>query len=308
MNENNFEQYQKRVDELGQALLDVIASVSLGNFNVEINIPEEIEVFSNLAAGLKSMIGDLRELAQDKERSHAELEDKIAARTKELEASLAAAQTPQSQSIAREWGNFTKESGGSNAITLSRDGGIQATKTWLPAMDKAVQNKSVTHEANGQDTETLALPIQLQEEVIGVIGFNRKNDETWTPRDIATVEAIAEQVGLALENQRLFDRTQAALAEADTLYQATSELNIAQNYSDILQVLKKYSAFGQRAVQMQLNLFNQPASRFHRPENYSVIAQLPIQSGEMLHTTYSMAAMQALFDQILDPGQYFPGG
>jgi len=44
MTEINFEQYQKRVDELGQTLLDVIASVSHGDFNVEINIPSLAEM------------------------------------------------------------------------------------------------------------------------------------------------------------------------------------------------------------------------------------------------------------------------
>jgi signal transduction histidine kinase/DNA-binding response OmpR family regulator len=301
MTENNFEQYQKRVDELGQALLDVIASVSVGDFEVEINIPEEIEVFSQLAVGLESMIEDLRELAIDKERSHAELEHKISERTKDLESTLASLQSTQQQLTSGEWQNYTSDQGESNAITLTPEGEITSSKTWMPVMDQAVQNKSAAYEANGKDAQTLALPIQLQDEVIGVIGFNRKNEESWSPREIATVEAIAEQVGLALENQRLFDRTQAALAEADTLYQATSELNTAQNYIDILQVLKKYSALGQRAVRMQINLFNQPATRFHRPDNYSVIAQLPAQDVDAPLTIYSLTAMEALFDKVLDP-------
>ncbi|MEN8240490.1 MAG: GAF domain-containing protein [Chloroflexota bacterium] len=294
MTDINFEQYQKRVDKLGRTLLDVIASVSHGDFNVEINIPEESGVFSDLADGLENMIGDLREQSQDRDRSHTELERRISDRTRTLEST-------QQQLSADEWQTYTTDRGASKGITLSREGGLTDSKTWLPAMDRAVQNKSVTHEANGQDTQTLALPIQLQDEVIGVIGFNRKNDDTWSPREIATVEAVAEQVGLALENQRLFDRTQAALAEADILYQATSELNTAQNYTDILQVLKKYSALGQNAVRMQINLFNQPASQVQRPETYSVISQFPIEYPDAPLTIYSAAEMEALFIQVLDP-------
>ena len=48
MEEQNLEQYKKRVNEIGQALLDVIASVSLGDFNAEIDIPDDIEIFADV--------------------------------------------------------------------------------------------------------------------------------------------------------------------------------------------------------------------------------------------------------------------
>lgn len=301
MNEHNFEQYQKRVDELGQALLDVIASVSIGNFDVEINIPEEIEIFSDLAVGLEFMIEDLRELASDKERSHLELEHKISERTRELETTLAGLQTPQQQFVEDEWQTYSLDKSSVNALTFSRESGIEEAQTWLPTMEKAVRGKTISHEANGQDLQSLALPIQLQDEVIGVIGFNRKNDETWTPRDIATVEAIAEQVGLALENQRLFDRTQAALAEADTLYKATSELNIAQNYTDILNALQKYSAMGQRAASVQLFLFGKAVSLNEKPGQIAMIAQVPEQPASQLPVHVSAENAGSLIDSILSP-------
>ena len=96
----------------------------------------------------------------------------------------------------------------------------------------------------------------MQDEVIGVIGFNRTSEKPWTPQEIATVETITEQLGLALENQRLFEQTQKALSETELLYKATAELNTAQSYTDILYVLKEYSEIGAQASQMHISLFD----------------------------------------------------
>ena len=41
MEEKNLSEYKQQVDKLGKALLDVIASVSLGDFNVNLDIPDD---------------------------------------------------------------------------------------------------------------------------------------------------------------------------------------------------------------------------------------------------------------------------
>ncbi len=301
MTKNNLEQYQSRVEELGQALLDVIASVSLGNFNVQVDIPDDIEVFSDLAVGLEFMIEDLRELARDQERARSELEQKITERTRELESTLGNLQIAQRQMVSEGWEDYT-QTNQNNTLTLNSETGLQETQTWIPGMEKALKQKKTALESNGQNTQTLSLPIQLQDEIIGVIGFNRSADQPWNPREIATVEAIAEQVGLALENQRLFDRTQAALAEADTLYKATAELNTAQSYNDILKVIKKFSQLGQSATQLHIGVFNTQNTQIELPEHILLIAGLPEEANADLPRRYNLPDFSALVEKkILSP-------
>ena len=275
MADHNLEQYKQRVEQLGKSLLDVVSSVALGDFDVKVDIPEDIDVFADLAVGLEFMIEDLRELSQNQERARAELEMQIAQRARELENAPANPADAQSQAINEGWQEYTEPRLGSKNLTYDREKGLENSAAWLPAMDQAIQEQQLSHASNGNNTESLSLPLKLQDEVIGVIGFNRKSETPWSNREIATVEAIAEQLSLALENQRLFDQTQSALAEADTLYQASAEMNTAQNYVDILKVLQKFSALGQVSQQIHLGLFNIPATGTTHPDTITIMTGIP---------------------------------
>ena len=64
MPDNSLEQYRNRVSDVGQSLLDVIASVALGDFDVDVDVPNDIEELADLAVGLQFMIEDLKNLNQ----------------------------------------------------------------------------------------------------------------------------------------------------------------------------------------------------------------------------------------------------
>jgi signal transduction histidine kinase/DNA-binding response OmpR family regulator len=296
MTELNHEQYKKRVEELGQAFLDVISSISLGNFDVKIDVPEDIEVFADLAVGLEFMIEDLRELAKNQASERQELEQKINARTEELERAIKPLSTGADPKPTRLRSSGPREKPESSALTYSKTDGIQTSPTWLPNMDKAISENSITNEVNGHDIQALSLPIRLQDEIIGVLGFNRTLDQPWTPQEIATVETIAEQLGLALENQRLFEQTQSALSEADTLYKATAELNTAQNYNQILGAINKYSELGKKAVQLHIGLFESPLTADQQPDSITVISGIPDEINAHLPRTYRVEDFSNLVD------------
>jgi signal transduction histidine kinase/CheY-like chemotaxis protein len=270
MEEQNLEEYKQRVNEVGQALLDIIASVSLGNFDIEVNIPDDIEIFADLAVGLEFMIEDLGELVKEHESLRLELEQRVTERTHELETTLQNLQTAQQRLMAEGWDKYTQEREEGMGLTLREKSETQ-DEEWLPGMSHAVELGQVTHDSNGQDQLSLSLPIQLQNEIIGVLGFSRDNGIPWSESEIATVEAIVEQVSLALENQRLFDLTQEALTETENLYQANKELNTVQSYTDVLSVLQRHTILSQNPLFLSINLFDQPWT-----SNYTPICLIPI--------------------------------
>jgi GAF domain-containing protein len=54
----------------------------------------------------------------------------------------------------------------------------------------------------------LATPLKLGDEIIGVLGIRDDDPERrWTEEEIALIEAVSEQMSLALENARLFEET-----------------------------------------------------------------------------------------------------
>jgi GAF domain-containing protein/HAMP domain-containing protein len=65
---------------------------------------------------------------------------------------------------------------------------------------------------NGQESGpvvALATPLKLRNQIIGVLGLQDENPERqWTEDEIALIEAVSEQMSLALENARLFEKTQ----------------------------------------------------------------------------------------------------
>ena len=54
----------------------------------------------------------------------------------------------------------------------------------------------------------LATPLKLGDKIIGVLGIRDDDpDRRWTEEEIALIEAVSEQMSLALENARLFEET-----------------------------------------------------------------------------------------------------
>lgn len=273
MTDQPLDQYKKRVDELGQALLDVIASVSLGDLNVTVDMPEDIEVFADIGIGLEFMIEDLRELAKEQQKGRLELEQRISRRTRELENTLSDLQKTQKQLLQEGWEELAGTDQ-SHGMQFKEGEIVSNSDAWLPGMDSAVEQGNTSLKSNGAEEQTLSLPIQLQDQTIGVIGFERPENKPWTETEIATVEAIVEQIGLALENQRLFDQTQSALADSDTLYKASAELNISSDYLDILKVVQNYTIIGQQANNLSIGLFDQPWTDNQTPAEVTILARI----------------------------------
>lgn len=69
MAEMTLEAYKQLVEAQGRALLNVIQSVAVGDLDVKVEIPEGIEVFSDLAVGIQMMIDDLREMMHSETQS-----------------------------------------------------------------------------------------------------------------------------------------------------------------------------------------------------------------------------------------------
>jgi GAF domain-containing protein len=91
-------------------------------------------------------------------------------------------------------------------------------------LTEAVKSKKPSH-GNGSNEPTVAFPINYYDEVIGILGFSGQETIDLHDEDLAEVETIVEQVGLALENQRLFDQTQMALAQTEEQAHRLSRLN-----------------------------------------------------------------------------------
>ena len=110
--------------------------------------------------------------------------------------------------LQQAWGDYTSTPEANQGYLRSRDEEGPTVEAWLPVMTAAVQQTDTVVGRDERDGSTLAIPLTVSGEVVGVLGGNRSDAEGWSEEDIATVEAIIEQVALALENQRLFNEAQ----------------------------------------------------------------------------------------------------
>jgi len=94
---------------------------------------------------------------------------------------------------------------------------------WQPEMKTALQTGSTTHDV--QETQRLAVPVKVRGEVIGVIDFSKPaGDSVWTDEEIALVESMTEQLGVALDSARLYQDTQRRAARERVIGEVTGRI------------------------------------------------------------------------------------
>lgn len=255
MNRTALEVYEQAVEAQARELLDIVQAVALGDLNVHFPVlpeGERIEVLAELAVGLELMVDGLRAMAAEQERTRTEIE----AGRQQLENVLEEALAVQRRYLREHWERYPAISrAGSGYYRFGSEDGPTAD-AWIPAMTEAVRQMETVVEVDSE--ARLAVPLQLYDEVIGVMGFSRDGAEPWSDLDVAAANAVAGEVAEALDKQRLLDETQQALVETEDLYQVSAELAEVRSFDDILRVLRSHTVLGRADRGASLSLFDRP--------------------------------------------------
>lgn len=81
------------------------------------------------------------------------------------------------------------------------------------------------------------VPIIHKGNIRGVLSIFNATPHCMSESDRGLLTAIGQQIGVAVENARLFEKTQVALAETRTLHHATRSLISHENLSEMLQIV-----------------------------------------------------------------------
>jgi signal transduction histidine kinase/DNA-binding response OmpR family regulator len=87
------------------------------------------------------------------------------------------------------------------------------------------------------DQRIVAVPIALRGEVLGTIGIEDDPDRKWTTDELATLQAVADQVAQSIEAARLLEDSEVSLQEATTLYKASQSITQAGTPNDVLRAI-----------------------------------------------------------------------
>jgi GAF domain-containing protein len=116
-----------------------------------------------------------------------------------------------------------------------------ASDVWLPEMEQAFVlglpvNATTEPDSDGTLSRTvLAVPLKLRGQPIGVLDFyNEGEQRAWGEEEQALVEALADQIALALENARLFEQTQQRARREQLIAEIATKMRAAPDVEGIL--------------------------------------------------------------------------
>lgn len=132
---------------------------------------------------------------------------------------------------------------GARAVTDTKEVSLfPAQGEWSPEMHAARRTRqSVRGYTDGMPT--LAVPILVRDQVVGVLNFSKSQDapglsaeDTWTHEEVNLLEALAEQMGQALESARLYRQTQLRAAREGVIREISDQMQRAPDLSALVRV------------------------------------------------------------------------
>jgi two-component system NtrC family sensor kinase len=75
-----------------------------------------------------------------------------------------------------------------------------------------------------EDERAVALPIKVRDQVIGVINVHKPEQGAWTEEQVALLETLTEQLGVALESARLYQDSQRRAAQEQLIGGVTARI------------------------------------------------------------------------------------
>ncbi len=88
----------------------------------------------------------------------------------------------------------------------------------------------------------VSVPIMAKKEVVGVINVQHKRPKRYRQDEVALLSTIANQVGGAIENARLYDQMRRKALQVDTLSQVSETVASNRLIQDVLQLLVTMTA------------------------------------------------------------------
>jgi GAF domain-containing protein len=163
--------------------------------------------------------------------------------------------------------------------------------------------EEATHFDNPVLPETrseLALPLISRGETIGALTVQSTLPAAYSREDVTTLQTMADQLANAIQNARFFEQIQKALAETESLYMASAELNTAQSYEDILSAVCQHTMLG-TSQDAAIYLFDRPWTEHREPEWIDVVAGRSELPSEVARSRYPRATFSPWTAQLMRP-------
>ncbi|MEA2007662.1 MAG: GAF domain-containing protein, partial [Chloroflexota bacterium] len=115
---------------------------------------------------------------------------------------------------------------------------------YVPAVSPVTKTgyRSLETKAIIAEHSTLAVPIGLRENQVGLLEFIDEDRQQWSEEEQQLVREVALQLSLALENAYLFQQTESQAWELEVLNNMGRDLSELLEIDEILQIIHKYTS------------------------------------------------------------------
>jgi hypothetical protein len=180
------------------------------------------------------------------------------------------AQNLHRQYLNQEWSKRSIDSGRSSYKYTSGKG-LSPYEEDLPEVKmvfesgRPVTRSAVKDNENDKTFSTLAVPILLRGEVIGVIHLqeNESSSFVWSEGELITVQTLADQLAQTLESARLFEQTIRRADRERRVLEITSKIRSTNDPQQMLEItleeLKQHLGASQAQIVINLPAQTLPA-------------------------------------------------
>ncbi|MDX2137776.1 MAG: GAF domain-containing protein [Chloroflexota bacterium] len=165
----------------------------------------EIEALELLTAQTARLLVNGR-LFKDVEATARDTQDNLA----RLGAQMRRQEAEITQSVRSGWDTYLRSQGSALGFDLSNNGSQQLLRAdSLPPEMRTVMERGQTMTETSDGVQKLHVPIIYRGELLGAMSFNIPGQQPLTDRQVELARNVAERLGAALDNTRLFEQNRA---------------------------------------------------------------------------------------------------
>lgn len=195
--------------------IDIIGVLDIQSTQFSAFAEEDVEIFSILADYISIAVQNAR-------------------RFQEIRKTITESDTLYRNYLRQEWKSFANQQ--RNLGYLYNISGSKPIGKKLESIEikQAIQSGRPT--ISQEKTQSrLSVPIKLRGQVIGVLNIQSGGSHAWEDDEIDIATAVADRVGLAVENARLLEDSQSRAARERTIGEITSKIGASINIRNVLQ-------------------------------------------------------------------------
>ena len=133
---------------------------------------------------------------------------------------------------------------------------------WEPEIVQALDQRALVTSQSGQRPLAVT-PLAVRGEVIGALGVYDDPAHPLGKKDLDLIEAVSEQVALALENARLFDQNQRDAEREHTLNRITRRVRSARSVDEVLAIATQELRLATQASRSVAEIAPRPEIHMH---------------------------------------------